>query len=92
LTSSPLLLNHPLDAIEEHSTLPAQFPLTILASTPRFCHGLSELFSFFGLLSSFSLRRLVCSTAFLGFSLLSLGEAVFLCERDDLLTATVVDA
>jgi hypothetical protein len=92
LSSISSLLNHSLDAIEQNSTLSSQFPLPVLASTPGLCHGLSELFSFFGLLSSFPLRCLVCFTAFLGFSLLSLGVAVLLCERDDLLTATVVNA
>jgi hypothetical protein len=92
LNSISSLLNHPLDAIEQDSTLSSQLPLTVLASAPRFCHSLSELFSLFGLLSSFPLRSLVCFTAFLSLSLLSLGKAVFLCERDDFLTAAVVDA
>jgi hypothetical protein len=92
LNSIPLLLNHSLDAIEQDSTLSTQLPLTVLATAPRFRHSLSELLSFFGLLSSFPLRSLVCFTTFLGFSLLSLGKTVFLCERDDLLAATVVDA
>jgi hypothetical protein len=91
-TVSQSLLDHSLDTIEQDGTLPAQLPLTILSSSPRLCHSLSEPFSFFSLLSSFSLRSLVCGTAFLGLSLLTLGETLFFGKGDDLLTTAVVDA
>jgi hypothetical protein len=92
MSNSISLLDHSLDTIKEHSTLPSQFSLTILASCPRFSHGLSEPLSFFSLLSSFPLRSLVCGTTFLGFALLTLGKTLFFGERNDLLTAAVVDA
>jgi hypothetical protein len=86
------LLHHPLDTIQQYRTLPSQFPLSVLASSPRFRHSLSESFPLFSLFSSFSLRGLVCGTAFFGFALLTLGEAVFFCEGDDFLAAAVMDA
>lgn len=92
MTLSLLLLNHPLDAIEQNSTLSSQFSLTILASTPRLCHCFPESFSFLDLLSSFSLRVLVGGTTFFGFAFLALGGAMLFCEGDDLLTAAVVNA
>jgi hypothetical protein len=92
MSNSISLLDHSLDTIKQDGALPAQLSLTILASSPRFCHGLSELFSFFSLLSSFPLRSLVCGTAFFGLALLTLGETLFFCKGDDLLTAAVVDA
>jgi len=86
------LLHSPLDTIKQDSTFSSQLPLTIPASTSRLCHCLSESFPLLGLLSSFSLRPLIGFAAFLGFSLLALGSAMFFCERNDLLTTTVVDA
>lgn len=86
-----LLLHRPLYAIEQNSTFSSQLPLTVLASAPRLCHGLSESFSFLGFFSSFSLRVFVGGTALFGFAFLALGGAMLFCEGNDLLTAAVVN-
>lgn len=82
-----LTLHKSLDFLEQHLTLPTQFPLSILTACPRLGHGFAEPLSLLDLPLplSLSLLNLLSSCFRLRFSLLR--KSGFLLKRNGLRSA-----